>query len=84
MYIYIYPQVDSTQLVVEEGGDAAEYVIRPTVPVLCPVGMEAYGVLSLEVHTPVLSGNTNNPAVCRDGTPIDQTSIEFHQTPCRV
>ena len=61
LYIFSFQVVSGTEIRVTEGGDPGQYVVRPTVPVLCPVGFDDC-VLSLEVHVPRQSDGT--PAVC--------------------
>lgn len=51
----------SLVLEVDEGGEAAQFTIRPTVPILCPVGLEEC-VLGLEVNIPQQDDGT--PATC--------------------
>ena len=50
------------QLILDEGGEPAQFVIRPTVPILCPVGLEDC-VLGLEVNIP-LDEDGVTPATC--------------------
>ena len=63
--------------VIEGGEYPANYSIRPTIPILCPIGWDEPGGedcpcdLRIEVHEPIIDEPGTPPAVC--GTDTDQT-----------
>ena len=91
MNIVISLQVKGEYLTVVEGGEAANYSIQPTIPILCGYNWEnnqACGCeLNILVMEPSMDPQDGDAAMCPDGQhQIKQTAIKhsFLPTQCGI